>query len=206
MNVPDDIGKIYKIRVWHDNTGDSADWLLDKIVFVGEEDEIEFACGQWLSLDKDDEQIIRELPAAHPGEDVPEVLTYNVSVKTSKKVGSGTNANVYITVFGERGDTGVRNLDDHNYLDKLRKFERSNTDHFDVKAVSMGDLTKVIIGHDGAGSGAGWHLDRVKITDPATEKVYYFHCKKWLDEGEDDGLIERELEVDDDGESGDDDE
>ncbi|XP_070538834.1 lipoxygenase homology domain-containing protein 1-like [Ptychodera flava] len=135
-----------------------------------------------------------------------EPIEYTVSVKTSKKVGAGTNADVYITIYGQRGDTGQWDLNKDNYQDSLRMFERGNTDHFTVESVPLGDLSKVVIGHDGSGVGDGWHLNRVKITDPSTEKVYYFHCDRWLDAGEDDGLTERELEVQDEGEdSGDDD-
>ena len=31
---------------------------------------------------------------------------YNILVVTSDKVGAGTDANVYITIYGECGDTG----------------------------------------------------------------------------------------------------
>lgn len=38
------------------------------------------------------------------------VVKYEVMVYTGKKRGAGTDANVFITVFGERGDTGSRQL------------------------------------------------------------------------------------------------
>lgn len=37
--------------------------------------------------------------------------------------GAGTFANVYITLYGKRGDTGVRKL--HTSLTKGRKFQRN---------------------------------------------------------------------------------
>ena len=48
-------------------------------------------------------------------------------------------------------------------------------------------------------SGAGWFLDKVIVKDLATEgedgspRSFYFPCHRWLDEGLEDGLIEREL-------------
>ncbi len=36
--------------------------------------------------------------------------TYKINVTTSKEFGSGTNANVYIIIFGKHNDTGLMNL------------------------------------------------------------------------------------------------
>ena len=36
-------------------------------------------------------------------------------------------------------------------------------------------------------------LDKVEIDAPALGKRWYFPCGRWLDKGEDDGQIEREL-------------
>ena len=38
------------------------------------------------------------------------VYIYNIEVYTGTLLGSDTDANVYITLHGERGDTGVRKL------------------------------------------------------------------------------------------------
>lgn len=42
---------------------------------------------------------------------------------------------------------------------------------------------------------AGWHLDHVEVVDDATGKRSFFPCQKWFDKTEDDGQIERVLEV-----------
>ena len=42
--------------------------------------------------------------------------TYKVNVITSNEFGSGTNANVYIIIFGEHEDTGLIDL-----LDKINR-------------------------------------------------------------------------------------
>ena len=38
------------------------------------------------------------------------VTTYEVQVVTGSKLGGGTDANVYITLLGEKGDSGKRYL------------------------------------------------------------------------------------------------
>ena len=82
-----------------------------------------------------------------------------------------------------------------------------------LEAGDLGDVEKVIIGHDGDGAGAGWFLDKVVIKpldksknddqdddgdDDGEDgddgaKKYIFVCNRWLDVGEDDEAIEREL-------------
>ena len=49
------------------------------------------------------------------------VLNYEVSVETGSEPGGDTDANVSLTVFGERGDTGKRRLVTSN---QRRKFQQ----------------------------------------------------------------------------------
>lgn len=66
-----------------------------------------FRCGRWLSKMEDDKQIIRELPAEGSGILRPlPVLKYMVDVYTGDKANAGTDANVFINIYGQMGDTG----------------------------------------------------------------------------------------------------
>ncbi|NXR12257.1 LOXH1 protein, partial [Semnornis frantzii] len=114
---------------------------------------------------------------------------------------AGTEADVYICIYGERGDTGSRQL---LRSQKPKKFLKGEVDTFAVEAVHLGHLGKVVIGHNGLGSGNGWFLDKVVIKDPVTNLDYTFLCHRWwalifrwLDQGQDDGNIARELTVTD---------
>ena len=53
--------------------------------------------------------------------DVTEIQ-YRVKVVTGDILGAGTDANVFINVYGEFGDTGERHLKDS---DNINKFERN---------------------------------------------------------------------------------
>ena len=47
---------------------------------------------------------------------------YTVNVKTGDKSSCGTNANVFLNVFGDRGDTGERKLaKSETFFDKFEK-------------------------------------------------------------------------------------
>lgn len=49
------------------------------------------------------------------------VNSYEVHVFTGTMWGAGTDANVYINVYGEIGDTGERKLRRSNHLNKFEK-------------------------------------------------------------------------------------
>ncbi len=49
------------------------------------------------------------------------------------------------------------------------------------------------IGHDNAGLGGAWYLDRVEIEVPSLGKKWLATCEKWLSKKKGDGLIEREI-------------
>lgn len=51
------------------------------------------------------------------------VYKYVVSVHIGDRWGAETFANVYLTLYGKRGDTGVRKL--HTSLTRGRKFQRN---------------------------------------------------------------------------------
>ena len=55
----------------------------------------------------------------------------------------------------------------------------------------MGELKKILIGHNNKGSAPGWFLERIFIEDMEENRIYEFTCEKWLATDEDDGQISR---------------
>ena len=61
-------------------------------------------------------------------------MKYEVVVYTGDVKGAGTNANVFITIFGINGDTGKRPL-----TQRFRDlFERNQVDKFQLEALDLG--------------------------------------------------------------------
>nr|XP_019938128.1 PREDICTED: lipoxygenase homology domain-containing protein 1 isoform X2 [Paralichthys olivaceus] len=225
-----DVGKIYKIRIYHDGKGIGDGWFLETVDIKRltmamvqvevkkeepkkdkkkdkkkkkkeEEEEVEiveelqevvetfsFPCGRWLARDEEDGEIVVEL-LTEDNEDL-EINSYEVHVFTGAMWGAGTDAKVYINIYGETGDTGERRLRKSN---NLNKFERNQEDIFDITAVDLGVLKKLRIRHDNSQASAGWFLDRVEIVDNKDDTTYFFPCKRWLATDEDDGQLAREL-------------
>lgn len=50
---------------------------------------------------------------------------------------------------------------------------------FDSRNVGK-PMTKIRIGHDGTGFGAGWHLAKVVVENLATGESVTFECNRWV--------------------------
>ncbi|XP_061116516.1 lipoxygenase homology domain-containing protein 1 [Conger conger] len=199
-----ELGKILKVRIWHEKRHPFAGWHLDKLTLMKTltKEKYTFLCARWLDINEDDNEIIRELPAT--GELIASPLPlvkFRVTVHTANVSGSGTDATVFICLIGSKGDTGDRTL--LNCKNNVNKFEKGNMDEFMIEAVSLGKIQRVRIGHDGQGGGAGWYLDKVVVREEGkTEnEAIEFPCDRWLDGNEDDGQIVRELVPTADGQS-----
>ena len=129
----------------------------------------------------------KTLAASSPGDDDALVASrrhrYKVTVRTSGDRGSGTDANVSIVVYGERGDTGERSLDT-----SADNFQRGAEDVFFLESAFLGEIRRVKIGHDGSGFGPAWKLDDVVIEDldaapdaPDWHRERFFDADAWLD-------------------------
>jgi hypothetical protein len=57
----------------------------------------------------------------------------------------------------------------------------------------IGQINKILIGHDNKGFAPGWFLDRVVIEDITENHTYEFPCNRWLAKNEDDKQIARIL-------------
>ena len=102
-------------------------------------------------------------------------INYQVEVITSDLRGAGTDADVYLTIAGDKGDTGERILTNTS----KNLFERANTDIFVVTAPNVGALQWVKVKSTGSGLGAPWHLDRIIVTS-LTESLP-FPFRNWID-------------------------
>ncbi|KAM3939741.1 lipoxygenase homology domain-containing protein 1 [Leptodactylus fuscus] len=191
-----DLGLLYKIRIWHEKRTAFSGWHLSKVTLLKTltKEKYTFKCGRWLDPNEDDCEIVRELPAEGPlVKDVLPIVKYRVTVHTGNVSGSGTDANVFICLFGDLGDTGERFLIDCK--NNMNKFEKGNADEFIIEAVTLKQVRRVRIGHDGKGGGCGWYMDKVVVKEegkPETEAIE-FPCNRWFDRNEDDGHIIREL-------------
>eukprot|EP01118_Nematostelium_gracile_P009375 TRINITY_DN3151_c0_g1_i3.p1 TRINITY_DN3151_c0_g1~~TRINITY_DN3151_c0_g1_i3.p1 ORF type:complete len:513 (-),score=190.16 TRINITY_DN3151_c0_g1_i3:51-1589(-) len=183
-----DIGEIKKVEIGHDGTGFGAGWYLQDVSVKDSlnNKEYKFPAGRWLATDEEDGKIVIELvPGA---EEISSGGHYQISVFTGDRRGAGTDANVFIELYGDKGRTGSRPLNNSQ-----NNFERAQVDNFTIEGADIGKLTKIRIGHDGKGFGAGWFLAKVVVHSYNLGQKFYFICNRWLASDEDDKQIVREI-------------
>lgn len=116
---------------------------------------------------------------------------YRVIVSTGHLDKSGTDADVYLRLFGDKGQTKEIFLD--NAEDN---FENSAIDVFEVTAKDVGQLKKIRIRHNNTGRGSGWFLVSIRLDNLSAKQHWLFRCGRWLAQDEDDGKIDRTRTVD----------
>ncbi|KAM9102483.1 lipoxygenase homology domain-containing protein 1 [Sarcophilus harrisii] len=187
------VGAIYKVRIEHDNTGMSPSWFLDRVILTDMKRphlKLYFNCTSWLSKVEGDRQLCRDLLASLTPMDVPRYNKYDIKVYTGDVIGAGTDADVFINIFGEYGDTGERRLESEK-----DNFEKGAEDKFTLDAPDLGQLIKITIGHNNKGGSAGWFLSKIIIEDIGNKRKYDFPLDRWLALDEDDGKIQRDILV-----------
>ncbi|NWX14316.1 LOXH1 protein, partial [Aegotheles bennettii] len=177
-----DLGDVYKIRVSCDDVPGFEGWHLKSFHLeeLHTKQELNFDCECWLSLNREDTELVKEFPAVSKDQKTLPVYKYVISVHIGDRWGAETFANVSVALYGKRGDTGLRKL--HTSLAKGRNFQRNKVDSFLVEAVSLSHLQKVVIGHDGEGYGAGMYLKMVTVKESQdSDKEWVFPWCNWLD-------------------------
>jgi len=116
---------------------------------------------------------------------------WQVRVFTSNITGAGTDASVYISVYGEFGWSQEIIMDESYQND-------NEPDHMDIHDFITGDIgrpIKLLVWHDNVGSGAAWHLNKIELRNKDDENIYTFYANRWLSSDTYDGRTSMELEL-----------
>ncbi|KAL4236114.1 hypothetical protein ACF0H5_004500 [Mactra antiquata] len=126
----DDIGDLYKIRIGREDNDNWNRWFLQEVKMKDETSNKEymFSFNRWLARDMDDGDLCRELPVSCAGKTIPLLKVYQVQIYTGDHWGAATDANMYITILGTRGDGGKRLL--HKCNNNRVKFRRGQVTNF----------------------------------------------------------------------------
>ena len=103
------------------------------------------------------------------------VQGYNITVVTGRNRGQGTDANVYVTLHGDKGDSERMLL-----REDPDNFQEGSEDVFAVESPAVGELTSITVEHDDSGAASAWHLEKVVVRDNITKAKKYFHYNDWL--------------------------
>ena len=114
IQCTEELGLIQRLVIGHDNSGFGADWFLDQVVLYAQDkphDQLYFSCAQWLSRTQGNGLIERSLTGSGTPPERRLPRNYMVSTLTGNMRGAGTSANVFIILYGERGVSEEKRLD-----------------------------------------------------------------------------------------------
>jgi lipoxygenase homology domain-containing protein 1 len=83
-------------------------------------------------------------------------------------MGAGTDSNVFLILYGEKGQSGKLRL--KNSTTNANPFEKGKKDTFKVITSNIGDINKINISHDGSGPGAGWYVESIQVNNLTNNK------------------------------------
>ncbi|XP_072044522.1 uncharacterized protein [Amphiura filiformis] len=121
---------------------------------------------------------------------------YELAIHTGDLLGAGTKADIHITLYGERGNTGKIKLKQTDELDVRRmKFQKGQIDVFKVESYNVGKLECISVGHNRNDIGCGWYLAKVMVNEFGNNITYEFTCDRWMSAQNEDGRTVRTLPV-----------
>jgi len=168
IESPKLLSPLTQVLIGHDNSGSGAGWYLDRVEVDCATTGLSqvFPCEKWLAKDEADgriERILKEntsLRRRSKGQNVWTVWVYTSDMKMA-----GTDANVFICMYGDGGKT-----DDIALRNKSDNFESGKCDTFKIEAAKIGAPYKLRVWHDNKGLTAGWHLDRIEAENMETKE------------------------------------
>ncbi|KAF6256823.1 hypothetical protein COO60DRAFT_1640423 [Scenedesmus sp. NREL 46B-D3] len=179
------VGALSGVAVVKEGGGLSGDWHLQmvEVLHPGEhclldclQQRFQFPFNDWFKGGK----VRQDIKAAAPGSSSQAAagrVTFRVAVTTSNVRGAGTDANVGVVLYGEKGETGERKLES-----SANDFERGKTDTFFIISPDIGAVHSLRVSHDGSGLGPAWHLAAIEVTNTSSGEVLAFPYHGWLDE------------------------
>ncbi|CAF3856631.1 unnamed protein product [Rotaria magnacalcarata] len=162
-----DIGKPRSIIIRHED--DINGWFLDYVEISVNKFLIRFVANRWLNTKKNDRQLSVELF----GSEQSDSAAYTIEVQTGNEQIEPLDSPVYVQLYGATTKTPKLFLEP-----KTACFARDSCENFDISTNNIGEIRKIVIGHEGNGAVSDWHLKNVKIQ--TTDERLKFDVNKWL--------------------------
>jgi hypothetical protein len=135
-----------------------------------------------------DRRFLCPTPASERRRTMP--TTYRITTRTGAVEYAGTDSYVYITLFGDKGNSGERLLDNAD-----NNFERGRADVFSIEMRDIGEIKRVRIKNQYWGQAPGWFLEDITVHNEDSDQEWTFPCHRWLAFDADDGKTDRILDA-----------
>nr|XP_060634372.1 polycystin family receptor for egg jelly-like [Anolis sagrei ordinatus] len=145
-------------------------------------------CSTWATI-KDKADLKRKNKIlVLPDNDPYHKVRYLITIYTGSRLGSGTTADVFVELTGEKGVSDIHCIKHPQFPTLFR----ASVDTFLLTTrYELGEILSLHVWHNNGGSSPNWYLSRVKVYNVQTKKSWLFICRNWLGLGKADGKIER---------------
>ena len=96
-------------------------------------------------------------------------MRYRWETRTGETWYAGTDANVFISLAGDKGSMKEMEINDP---DSNNDWEKGDVNHGIFETADLGNLTTGTLRHDGSGASPDWTVDYVKITNDEDGRVW----------------------------------
>ncbi len=101
-------------------------------------------------------------------------VEYTIAIRTGRRLGAGTDADISVVLVGTLGESGPHRLDKRFHND----FVAGAEDVYEIQADDVGELVLLRFTNDGDLAGSDWLLDFARVT--AGERSWYFPHFRWV--------------------------
>ncbi|CAF2907936.1 unnamed protein product [Rotaria sp. Silwood2] len=155
-----DIGKPQRIIIRHEDN--LTGWYVDYIEISVHNFLVRFVANRWLSRSKND----RKLEAELFGSEQPAVM-YNIEIQTGDEQIEPLDSPVYAQVYGTTTATPKLFLDSKN-----TSFSKDSISKFTIASNNVGEIQRIVIGHEGLGKANDWYLKSIKVQMLSQQQEY----------------------------------
>lgn len=109
-------------------------------------------------------------------------VAYEIQVRTSNRKDAGTDANIFLTLKGDKGTSPEIKLD--NAEDN---FEKNKLDTFLPPPMEdVGNISEITLRHDNSGDKGGWHVNYVQVRRTSDGAIFMAMFDRWLAKDQED--------------------
>ncbi|BHF60794.1 Lipoxygenase y domain-containing protein 1 [Sparganum proliferum] len=139
-----------------------------------------FLANQWLALNEGDGQLFKDLlPTTETGKAtvIAKPTPYTVRLKTKSSLRGGTNADLFLTLVGEKSESGEFYLQRSNSQRKIITNDAEEV--FSVFARNLGRLKSIRLRQENDGTESTWDIEEVNVCEETLgfPQEYCFCCR-----------------------------
>jgi hypothetical protein len=102
-------------------------------------------------------------------------MLYYLEIKTGTESGAGTDANIFVTLVGDKGTTREERLNSHISGDA---FENGNLDKAVLDLDDVGTIRDLLLRSDDTGSRSAWYPEYIRVGKIDT----FFAINQWIED------------------------